>query len=106
MYYGKRISDWHYDGHDNFLYVLDGLKCVYLTHPTHIKAKSFCSLFNNHCEKKVDETNLPMMKALITNGDALFIPKGWWHKVISTGRPSKAVNYWGNSISSMIENMS
>lgn len=30
IYFGERFTDWHYDGHDNFLYVLEGQKVVYL----------------------------------------------------------------------------
>lgn len=30
IYSGRRFTDWHYDGHDNFLYVLQGKKIVYM----------------------------------------------------------------------------
>lgn len=39
-----------------------------------------------------------MIKTLVKRGEAVFIPKGWWHKVVTIGDPSIAVNYWGNSI--------
>ena len=48
MYFGKRFTDWHYDGHDNFLYVLQGRKYVYMTYHINIKSKNVYSLFNNH----------------------------------------------------------
>lgn len=51
-YRGDRISTWHYDGHDNFLYLLAGTKVVYLLPPDHndavLQAKIVFSLDNNH----------------------------------------------------------
>jgi hypothetical protein len=29
----------------------------------------------------------------------LFIPRGWWHYVLSEGKPNIAINVWGNSLS-------
>jgi hypothetical protein len=50
IYAGKRKTDWHYDGHDNVLYVLKGKKIIYLAQPKSIKSKNPFSLFNNHSE--------------------------------------------------------
>lgn len=50
IYFGERFTDWHYDGHDNFLYVLEGQKVVYLAQPNKIKSRNVFSLFNNHCD--------------------------------------------------------
>jgi hypothetical protein len=30
IYFGNRVADWHFDGHDNFVYVLEGQKTFYL----------------------------------------------------------------------------
>lgn len=55
------------------------------------------SLFNNHVDP-TKEADCGVTKAVVERGSCLFIPKGWWHKVYSSGTPSVAVNYWGNSI--------
>lgn len=51
IYSGRRYTDWHYDGHDNFLYVLQGKKIVYLAENNRIKSKSIFSLNNNHSDE-------------------------------------------------------
>ncbi|KAI1078829.1 Clavaminate synthase-like protein [Whalleya microplaca] len=43
------------------------------------------------------DTSPEMQEALLGPGDALFIPKGWWHSVVSTGEESQlnaSVNWW------------
>lgn len=52
IYFGKRLTEWHYDGHDNLLYVLKGGKIVYLAEPNSIKSNTVFSLFNNHRDSK------------------------------------------------------
>lgn len=40
---------------------------------------------------------LPIQEAILEPGDALYIPKGWWHSVKSTlsdGRLNGSVNWW------------
>lgn len=41
--------------------------------------------------------DLPMQEAVLAPGDALYIPKGWWHSVkskFSDGRLNGAANWW------------
>ena len=52
FYLGKRITEWHYDGHDNFLFGLAGYKIVYLASPDTFKSNPVFSLFNNHFDKR------------------------------------------------------
>ena len=101
MYKGKRQTSWHYDGHDNFLYVLKGQKIVYIAHPQNIEPQSTFSTFNNHIKKMNRDKNPKniFMKTKIRRGECLFIPKGWWHAVNSSGKLNIAINYWGNSVS-------
>lgn len=80
MYFGNRQTEWHYDGHDNFLYLLQGKKVVYLAEPNSIKSNSIFSLFNNHRDNK-QKINTNIFKAEVICGKCLFIPKGWWHRV-------------------------
>jgi len=42
-YKGNRISDWHYDGHDNFLFITKGKKVVYLMAPNTVDEHLFVS---------------------------------------------------------------
>lgn len=46
-YQGNRVTNWHYDGHDNFLYVVEGVKKVYLSKPGTIECLSVFSMNNN-----------------------------------------------------------
>ena len=48
LYRGKRLTDWHYDGHKNFLYQLKGRKVVYLLPPNTLKGRNPFSLYSNH----------------------------------------------------------
>lgn len=44
-----------------------------------------------------DKSKLPMQEATLGPGDALYIPKGWWHSVksvFSDGRLNGSVNWW------------
>lgn len=52
---------------------------------------------DGHREKVSRDTNPPMLQAILSPGDALFIPKGWWHTVKSTteaGELNGSVNWW------------
>lgn len=51
LYRGKRITKWHYDGHDNFLYMKEGKKVIYLAPPNSLQSQSVFSLFNNHLKE-------------------------------------------------------
>lgn len=101
---GKRISDWHYDGHDNFLVMALGYKILYLAHPQNLKSREVFSLFNNHAMKPIFPVksskgeNSTIFRVVIGPQECIFIPRGWWHKVISIGTPSVGINFWGNSL--------
>lgn len=101
VYKGKRYSSWHYDGHDNFLYVLKGQKTLFLAHPAALPSQSIFSTFNNHLKKDFKAGGKwkgTILKAIVYEGQCLFIPKGWWHAVASSGSLNIAANFWGNSI--------
>lgn len=107
LYRGKRITKWHYDGHDNFLYVKEGQKTVYLAPPNSLSSQSMFSLFNNHLSNKNNHNNRKksLWKTTLKKNDCLFIPKGWWHYVVSTGDLTIAINFWGNSISTILSSL-
>ena len=106
LYCGKRITKWHYDGHDNFLYVIKGKKTIFLAEPNSIISKSTFSLFSNHAEEGQRIRRKRVTKSIIREGECIYIPKGWWHYVISEGNINVAVNYWGNSISTFLSELS
>ena len=52
-YYPKnRLTNYHYDSHDNFLYVLKGRKTIYLRKPGSLKCESVFSANSNQSIEK------------------------------------------------------
>lgn len=110
-YKGKRLSTWHYDGHDNFLFVLKGTKTVYLKPPNEVrpsqlnrpmKCKSVFNVNNNHLSSEPGRISGKALKCVIRRGDCVFIPRGWWHCVYSRGNPNIAINIWGHTFTKEI----
>jgi hypothetical protein len=77
------------------LYVLKGLKIVHLAPPNALKCLSVFSINNNQAHNVEKKRRL---KVCIKKGECLFIPRGWFHRVRSIGKPIIAVNFWGNSL--------
>jgi hypothetical protein len=96
-------SSLHYDGNHNILIVCQGWKEVTLISPEYSSLLSdhpISSVACNHSNlsrEKMEETirlnHLPSMKFRLEEGEALFIPEGWWHQVCS-GPCTYAINYW------------
>jgi ArsR family metal-binding transcriptional regulator len=110
----------HYDDHDNILMVTQGEKIVELCPPGCIRASSIFSehanhpaLLRNYGEIFSDESIRREIKTTldqkqgrthivsISAGEALYIPRGWWHQVVSTTSSDEgtiggctAVNVW------------
>jgi hypothetical protein len=112
----------HYDDHDNLLIVTSGEKIVELYPPGCLKASAVYSTHANHPEllrrrstMQTDENIQREIKATlerkrgrthivnVTAGEALYIPLGWWHRVVSKcdkhdsiGRSNgcTAINVW------------
>ena len=107
----------HYDDHENILMVTDGEKIVELCPPGCIRASSIYSEHANHpallrnCDETVSDesirceikTTLDQKRGQthivnIGAGEALYIPRGWWHRVESTSYGANdgctAVNVW------------
>ena len=93
---GNTTSSIHFDTHDNILMQLSGKKHVILFHP-----KEGGNLYMDHHNKYglspinvdfVDLDRFPEMKnaiahqATLEEGDALYIPDGWWHVIHSESR--------------------
>ena len=88
----------HYDEHDNLLIVTSGVKIVELCPPECIKASGVYSTHANHPEllrrcNEVDvdadiQSTLDRKRGrthivTVSSGEALYIPLGWWHRVVS-----------------------
>lgn len=108
----------HYDEHDNLLIVTNGVKLVELCPPGCIQASGVYSAHANHprllrrdnnkCIQRDIQSTLKRKKGRthivkVAAGEALFIPLGWWHRVISKcdindanreGNGCTAINVW------------
>eukprot|EP00985_Skeletonema_marinoi_P028250 scaffold24369_cov216-Skeletonema_marinoi.AAC.22 len=111
----------HYDDHDNLLIVTNGVKIVELCPPGCIQASGVYSTHANHpkllrrgnmqpeediqrdiqstLKRKQGSTHIVTVAA----GEALYIPLGWWHRVVSKcdqhdasrrGHGCTAINVW------------
>lgn len=115
----------HYDDHDNLLIVAEGVKAVELSPPGCIRGSGIYSEHANHpallrrnvqnddennstdgnirteIETTRDQKRLRTHLISVSAGEALYIPRGWWHRVESTSssgrltnRGCTAVNIW------------
>ena len=93
---GNTTSSLHFDTHDNLMLQLGGTKEVFMWHPR--ESAHFYSDFHNKfglspiSADRVDLDRFPLFanssahRALMHQGDALYIPDGWWHLIRSHGR--------------------
>lgn len=100
----------HFDWVDNILTQIQGEKSILLYPPEDInylcpyQPKKNVLLCNTHTSRipNVDVLDSFYDKtrhatpyhSKITAGDALFIPKGWWHDIRTLSSPSISVNFW------------
>lgn len=78
---GYHSFGWHYDCEDVFIAQTSGIKEYYLRANTVNPAPRLSAMpANMHYER---ETSPPMAATLVT-GDALYIPRGWWHAARAT----------------------
>ena len=101
-------STCHYDPHPNLLCVVTGEKCVWLASPqarckvgalpvwdesVNHASQNLKAIFESRSE--VNDTNL--IKIRLGQGDALFLPEGWYHQV-SSRVGTLAINIWWKGI--------
>lgn len=94
---GPHVSSPHYDEFHGLICVAVGSKTVTLAPPAaRVAPRPPTGDAANHC----DAVNLDGVYGAITvklqAGDALFIPEGWWHAVVSTPRTA-ALTFWWRS---------
>ena len=104
----SRTSHLHFDGCDNLLVVAHGSKTVLLWSPWQLpslypqtapterwksRARSTLYLRDDDDDDFPRLRAAPRLRAQLTKGDALWIPAGWWHEVLT---PSLCVafNFW------------
>lgn len=120
----RTVSKLHFDLYSNYLLVLKGKKTVFLFPPDSKMVKNSKINFQTFHEgklvkrkklkknkilkiypkikKKEELWRSGLIKAELCEGEALFIPEGWYHYVISE-KDTIAVNFWFESIMVKIE---
>ncbi|KAK7011953.1 lysine-specific demethylase 8 [Biomphalaria glabrata] len=102
---GEIQSVLHYDELDNMLCMLEGQKHVILidkAHKADVEAEGFVEAggyslvdVDNIDRKKFPKLyNIEWYEVLLNQGDCLFIPRGWYHRMKSSGHRHMAINIW------------
>lgn len=98
----------HYDQYNNILVVLRGRKIVSLVSPQYlVPTRAAYLVGSGEANHSLASSAAELLEANILQsdhvqitvlhaGDALFIPEGWWHDVVSD-ECSMALNFWFNS---------
>ena len=99
-------SSLHYDSNHNLLVVYEGYKDLILispqhsselsSYPVHSLSCNHSNLTSDELEKVIQQQHLAVYRVRVNQGEAVFIPEGWWHQV-SSGLCSYATNYWFRS---------
>jgi hypothetical protein len=101
----SRTSHLHFDGMDNMLVVAHGVKEVLLFSPWRLpdlypqSAQRWKSAAQSTTYLRPDKDDFPRLRgaprlrATIRAGEALYIPAGWWHEVL-TPTWTVAFNFW------------
>eukprot|EP00892_Ulva_mutabilis_P011322 jgi/Ulvmu1/8562/UM045_0004.1 len=112
---GATHSSVHYDPQPNLLCVVQGTKHVTLWPPdcsSHLSPHSLTTESPNHSTCPVGDRDSfaaanahaqhsgRFFRIQLHPGDALLIPQGWWHEVVS-GDQTIAVNFWMQAPSAM-----
>ncbi|GAB4841645.1 hypothetical protein Ancab_022359 [Ancistrocladus abbreviatus] len=113
-------SSTHYDPHHNLLCIVAGCKQVVLWPPSASPLLYPMPIYgeaSNHSSVALDNPDLSIhprgervfensQRVILQEGDALFVPEGWFHQVDSDDL-TIAVNFWwrSNIMSSMSEHM-
>lgn len=100
--YDHTRSAIHYDGNHNLLCVQQGSKTVALISPEHTSKlqpySAYCGT-PNHTHLSWDalrDLRDVVIELVVKEGEALFIPEGWWHQVTSSSC-TLAINFWFRS---------
>lgn len=98
----------HYDANDNVLVITAGTKRVRLWPPSQTHALQAEPVWSTSPNHSLCEQPPAAYTATLGQGDALYIPEGWWHQVDSEPG-TMAINYWfrglGHALTSGPEEM-
>ena len=99
---GRTRSGLHFDSADNVIVQIYGCKRAVLVAPNHIRAlrvlsdvpsKSSLSPHEIESDRDGPLDRIERWRATLEPGDALFIPRGWWHYLASPDA-SISINHW------------
>lgn len=99
------VSSYHYDAYNNLLCLVSGQKTFEFIPPeSFVKSHSILS---ETCNNLIQKKGSFAYKIRIKRGQSLFIPEGWWHRVISDFN-TVAVNFWWSGIDqgTLVSNLS
>ena len=100
LWFSKKetFSSLHYDSYDNFLFMLTGRKTFNIYPPNAKEVVCESVLTSSFHQAKSPKQSKHKIKVEISSNEAIFIPQGWFHEVVSKGSCIVAVNFWFNSI--------
>jgi len=112
------VTNWHYDNYDNVLFVACGAKRVTLRAPVHAPYTSTSNGENvgslrletvgtdgsNHVDARcVEDVGAKYPSVRLEAGDALFIPSGWLHTVVSEPYTFAVSHWWKSEFNDTLE---
>jgi hypothetical protein len=103
---GQIVGGLHFDTPDNFLVQIYGRKRAVLVAPKHVRAlrvlpdipeKSGLSPEEIESEGDGPLSRIERWRTTLDPGDALYIPRGWWHHLTTPG-VSISINAWHGDV--------
>ncbi len=81
-WHAQKAFDLHWDPQDSIILQLSGKKRWKVYKPTRLHP------LEDDIEKPLPPTGEPAWEGVLKEGDALYIPRGWWHVVAPINEPS------------------
>lgn len=93
-------SSLHYDSYDNFMFVLKGKKKFTVFKPNDKSIACESVLTNSYQQAKmISDKPGKGIEITLNEGEGIFVPQGWYHKVDSQGDDGiLAINIWFDSV--------
>lgn len=81
-WHSQKAFDLHWDPQDSIILQLSGRKRWKIYKPTRLHP------LEDDLEKPAQPTGEPVWEGVMKEGDAIYIPRGWWHVVFPLNEPS------------------
>lgn len=81
-WHSQKAFDLHWDPQDSIILQLSGKKRWKIYKPTRLHP------LEDDLEKPAQPTGDPVWEGVMKEGDAIYIPRGWWHVVFPLNEPS------------------